>query len=85
MVSDFANFEFLEKYDTFYEPKGHFLVKKFSEIVQKNAILAHKLGHNSVKISKIPYVLLLLQALYRKAVYQKQVNWSVFDEFLHFP
>ena len=27
MDSDFVNFEFLEKYDTFYEPKGHFFVK----------------------------------------------------------
>ena len=33
MVSDFANFEVLEKYDTFYEPKGHFFRKKSSEFV----------------------------------------------------
>ena len=54
MDSYFANFEYLEKYDTYYEPKGHFFVKILGNC-KKNALLAKKyvICLQKLKISKI--------------------------------
>ena len=69
-VWDFENFEFSLNYDPFFKLRWHFFAKNDKNLL-KNAVLAQKMGHNSVKIQNFQnpqhnFVACTLGSLYTK-------------------